>query len=143
MSAEVPVILVGHGGLAEGMRDAVELILGTQERVHAVGLPPAGDPDQLEKQVKRVLAELEPRPGGVLVLADLLGGTPANVAGRLALDDPSIQVVAGLSLPMALAVLTGAAATAQRLAEVAVHAGSAGAVDVGERLRDAARAAGR
>jgi mannose/fructose/sorbose-specific phosphotransferase system IIA component len=140
MSAAVPVVLVGHGRLAEGMRDAVELILGAQDRVRAVGLAPAGDPDQLWEQLGRVLAELGPRPAGVLVLADLAGGTPANVAGMLVLEDPSVQLVGGLSLPMALEVLTSPEETAERLAEVAVRAGAAGAVDVGARLRQAAGA---
>jgi mannose PTS system EIIA component len=133
----VPVILVGHGGFPAGVRDAVEMILGEQEHVATVALPPDGSTELIAEQVSAVVDRLG-GTDGALVLADLMGGSPANAVGLLALRDPRLQLVSGLNLPMALEVLTSVAETAAELAAVAVSAGGDGVVDVAARLREAA-----
>ena len=133
----VPVVLVGHGGFAAGVRDAVEMILGEQERLGVVSLPPNGSTEQVSAEVSAELDRLGAADGGALVLADLMGGSPANAVGALAMRDPSLQLVSGLNLPMVLEVLTSAAETAAELAEVAATAGRDGVLDVAARLRAA------
>jgi len=134
----VPVILVGHGGYPDGVRDATEMILGEQPRVVAVSLPPNGSIEQLADEVRAAVDRLTDGDGGALVLADLLGGSPANAVGLLALRDPALHVVSGLNLPMVLEVLTNTADTAAELAGVAERAGRDGVIDVAARLRAAA-----
>lgn len=133
----IPVVFVGHGGYPAGVRDAVEMILGEQENVVTVALPPDGSTEQLGDEVTEALERLG-ATGGALVLADLMGGSPANAVGLLALRDPNVHLVSGLNLPMALEVLTSTAATAAELAAVAEHAGRDGVIDVAARLRAAA-----
>ncbi|HEX3650795.1 MAG TPA: PTS mannose transporter subunit IIAB [Pseudonocardiaceae bacterium] len=132
----VPVVLVGHGGLPDGVRDAVEMILGEQERLATVSLRPDGSPEIVAEQVTEAVAKLG-GDRGALVLADLMGGSPANAVGLLALRDPALCLVAGLNLAMALEVLTSPAETAAELADVAMSAGQEGVVDVATRLRAA------
>ncbi|HVV19712.1 MAG TPA: PTS sugar transporter subunit IIA [Pseudonocardiaceae bacterium] len=133
----VPVVLVGHGGYPAGVRDAVEMILGEQDNVATVSLPPDGSTEAVADEVTAAVARLG-GSGGALVLADLMGGSPANAVGLLALRDPNLQLVAGLNLAMALEVLTNPAETAAELAGVAEHAGREGVVDVAAQLRAAA-----
>ncbi|MFL6077264.1 MAG: PTS sugar transporter subunit IIA [Mycobacteriales bacterium] len=135
----VPVVLVGHGGLPAGLRHAAEMILGEQDRLGVVSLPPDGDPDAVHAELVAVLDQLGGTAAGALVLADLFGGSPANAAGRLALADPKVAVVAGASLPMLLEVLTSAEETADGLAAVAVESGRTAVTDVGAQLRAAVR----
>jgi mannose/fructose/sorbose-specific phosphotransferase system IIA component len=135
--SEVPVVLVGHGGFPAGVLDAVTMILGEQDRVAVVSLPPDGSTEAVAEQVSTALAELGGE-AGALILADLMGGSPANAVGLLALKDPSLQLVAGLNLAMALEVLTSIAPTAAELAAVAESAGRDGVIDVAARLREAA-----
>jgi PTS system mannose-specific IIA component/PTS system mannose-specific IIB component len=137
----VPIVFVGHGGFPAGVRDAVEMILGGQEHVATVSLPPDGSTELVAEQVSAVVDRLG--GDGALVLADLMGGSPANAVGLLALRDPRLQLVSGLNLPMALEVLTSVAETAAELAAVAVSAGGDGVVDVAARLREAASQAGQ
>jgi mannose/fructose/sorbose-specific phosphotransferase system IIA component len=137
----VPVILVGHGGYPAGVLDAVEMILGAQEHVTAVALAPDGSTEQITEQVGAAV-DLLGGPDGTLVLADLMGGSPANAVGLLALRDPRVYLVAGLNLPMALEVLTQPPGTAAELAAVAQRAGRDGVIDVAARLRAAAGDAG-
>lgn len=135
----VPVILVGHGGFPDGVRDAAEMILGGQDRLAAVSLPPDGSAERVAEEVTAELTRLG-GAGGALVLADLMGGSPSNAVGLLALRRPELHVVSGLNLPMVLEVLTSAEDTAAGLAAVAAGAGRDGVIDVGARLRDAAGA---
>jgi mannose PTS system EIIAB component len=132
----VPVVLVGHGGFPDGVRDAVEMILGEQEHLATVSLPPDGSPEDVAEQVTAAVAALG-GTGGTLVLADLMGGSPANAVGLLALRDPALHLVSGLNLAMALEVLANPVGTAAELAEVALAAGREGVVDVAGRLRAA------
>jgi mannose/fructose/sorbose-specific phosphotransferase system IIA component len=135
--AEVPVVLVGHGGFPAGVLDAVTMILGEQDRVAVVSLPPDGSTEAVAEEVGTALARLGGE-AGALVLADLMGGSPANAVGLLALRDPTLHVVAGLNLAMVLEVLTSVVPTAAELAAVAESAGRDGVIDVGARLRAAA-----
>jgi PTS system mannose-specific IIA component len=131
----VPVVLVGHGGYPAGVRDAVEMILGEQDNVATVALPPDGSTEAVADEVTAAVRRLGGT--GALVLADLNGGSPANAVGLLALRDPELHLVAGLNLPMALEVLTSTAETAAELAKVAEGAGRDGVVDVAAKLRAA------
>jgi PTS system mannose-specific IIA component len=136
----VPVVLVGHGGYPAGVRDAVEMILGEQSNVATVALPPDGSTEEVAEQVSTAVELLGGTDGAALVLADLMGGSPANAVGLLALRNPELHLVAGLNLAMALEVLTSTADSAAELASVAETAGKGGVVDVGARLRAAAGA---
>lgn len=146
----VPVIFVGHGGYAAGVRDAAEMILGEQEHVGTVSLPPNGSLEQLGEDITAELVRLgaqnsvgtDPQTGA-LVLADLMGGSPSNAAARLALTNPDLHLVSGLNLPMVLEVLTSIEETAAALAGVALHAGREGVQDVAAQLREAASKAGK
>jgi PTS system mannose-specific IIA component/PTS system mannose-specific IIB component len=133
----VPVIFVSHGGYAEGVRDAVEMILGEQDRVGTVSLPPNGSTEEVSAGVTAALDRLGATGGEALVLADLMGGSPANAVGALALANPALQLVSGLNLPMVLEVLTSTESTAAGLAAVAAAAGREGVLDVGAQLRAA------
>lgn len=139
----VPVIFVGHGGYAAGVRDAAEMILGEQEHVGTVSLPPNGSLEQLGEDITAELTRLGATGNEALVLADLMGGSPSNAAARIALTNPDLHLVSGLNLPMVLEVLTSVEETAAALAGVALHAGREGVQDVAAQLREAASKAGK
>src|SRR5437764_11463937 len=139
--SSIPVIFVGHGGYADGVRDALEMILGEQPRVGTVSLPPNGSTEQVATEVNAELDRLG-RSDGALILADLMGGSPANAVAALALADPGLQLVSGLNLPMALEVLVSTESSAAALATIAANTGRDGVIDVAARLRDAASRAG-
>lgn len=128
------VVLVGHGGFPQGVLDGAEMILGPQEGMHAVGLSPDQDPDAVVEEVRRLRDE-----GGspVLMLVDLFGGSPGNAVAAAFLREPDVAMVTGLSLPMVLEVANRrkkAGGDVAKLAGYAESAGTAGIVDVGEKL---------
>ena len=136
------VVLVGHATIARGVLDAAEMILGPQDDVHAVGLAPHADPADLLTAVEGA-AGAGGDGGELLVLADLFGGSPANTVCAALLRRPGTEVVTGLNLPMVIEALTSRVTPVADLAAAAARAGTAGVLDAGARLRDAADAASR
>src|ERR1700710_1154590 len=134
--ADLPVLFVGHAELPDGIRPAVEIIMGSEERLATVQLGPAADPAAISREIEQALDGMDVDPdAGALVLADLPGGSPSNAAAAVFLKHRHLRLVAGLSLPMALEVLGDRfGRTAQELADVAVAAGQQGTVDVSRAL---------
>jgi PTS system mannose-specific IIA component len=128
----LPVVFIGHGTLPDGVRSAVEMILGPQEKLATVQLDPAADPAEVSRRIGTALDDMGAGPElGALVLADLPGGSPSNSAAAVVLQRRYVRLVAGLSLPMALEVLVDREGRpAAEMAEVALGAGQMGVVDV-------------
>lgn len=132
----VGVVLVGHGGMARGLLEAAELILGPQENVVALGLDPSEDPGTLAAAIRSAAERLGTEQ--LVVLADLFGGSPANAAATLWRHGSRMAIIAGLNLPMLLEVLVSRdASSAADVARVAVQAGREGVRDVVAALRSA------
>lgn len=127
------VVLVGHGSLPSGLRDAAELILGEQPHLRAVDLAPHQSPTDLRSELVQALGN----GTQALVLTDVFGGTPHNVVAVEAAQRADVEVLTGLNLPMLIEVLTSRAATAAELAETALTAGRAGVMHVSMMTRAA------
>lgn len=97
----VGVLLATHGGLGEALIGAMEMITGGQPQVAALSLQVA---DRLEDAAERLHAAVAGVDGGegVLVLTDMLGGTPSNICLSLLGGPRPVEVVSGASLPMLL-----------------------------------------
>ncbi|MBO0438421.1 PTS sugar transporter subunit IIA [Vagococcus fluvialis] len=91
------IVLVSHGDMAEGVKSSLEMIVGEQPNVFTVSL--RTDVKQFETDLLSVLEKLE---GKVLVIADLLGGTPANTVVKHFLTDENVLIISGMSLPLVI-----------------------------------------
>jgi mannose PTS system EIIA component len=102
----IGVLLITHGASGEHMlATAMQIVGKTAVRAAAIGVPLDADP-QVELDKARARAAQLDDGSGVLVLTDIYGATPGNVAAGL-LADGRIEGVAGLSLPMLVRVLSG------------------------------------
>jgi len=108
--------LVTHGQLAREFLVAMEHVVGPQERVHPVCIGPDDDMEARREDIARAIAEVDDGDG-VIILTDLFGGTPSNLAISLMKTD-RIEVIAGINLPM-LIRLEGARKTMDVRAAVA------------------------
>ncbi len=120
-------ILTGHGTFAEGLAGALEMVGGPQESFQAVPFheDEAGTfGDKLAGAISDMAASSE----GVLVLCDLMGGTPFNQAMIASAATPNVEVVTGANLPMLLETLATRMpeSTLDELVECAVSAGRFG-----------------
>jgi PTS system mannose-specific IIA component len=102
---KVGVVVVTHGQLAAELLNAAEMIVGDLPHFAAVSIGWHEDVDQardaIGQAIERVRARVETtdRPGGVLVLTDMFGGTPANL-GVTFLETDKVEIVTGLNLAM-------------------------------------------
>lgn len=94
----IGMVLVTHGRLATEFRAALEHVVGPQKCIETVTI---GPDDDIEKRRKDILDAIQAADcgAGVLVLTDMFGGTPSNLAIS-AMDAARIDVVAGVNLPM-------------------------------------------
>ena len=97
----IGVVLATHGELGRALIEAMEMILGSQSQVGALSLQVA---DRLEDATSRLQEALEAADegDGVLVLTDMLGGTPSNLCLALIGGPRLVEVVSGVNLPMVL-----------------------------------------
>ena len=142
-NANVPVLFVGHAELPDGVRSAVEMILGPQQQLSTVQVRAAADLAETAGQIRQALDGMHVNEqSGALILADLHGGSPSNSAAAVFMERRYVRVVAGLSLPMALEVLADRPGrTADELRDIAVAAGHKAVTDVSAALE--AASAGR
>lgn len=94
----IGLILVTHGQLAKEFVHAMEHVVGPQERVATVCIGPNDDMEQRRNEIAEAIKEVD-SGSGVIVLTDLFGGTPSNLAISL-LDAGRVEVIAGINLPM-------------------------------------------
>ena len=94
----IGLVLVTHGRLAEEFIAATEHVVGPQERIQAVSIGPDDDMEQRRNDIVKAVEDVE-TGNGVILLTDMFGGTPSNLAISL-LDRANVEVIAGINLPM-------------------------------------------
>lgn len=94
----IGMILVTHGRLAEEFVHAMEHVVGPQESIATVCIGPNDDMEQRRKEIARAIKHVD-HGKGAIILTDLFGGTPSNLAISL-LDAGRVEVIAGINLPM-------------------------------------------
>ena len=94
----IGVVIVTHGKLAREFRAALEHVVGPQGQLEAISIGPDDDLDQRRTDMLKALARVD-SGSGVVVLTDMFGGTPSNLAIS-AMDRSNVEVIAGVNLPM-------------------------------------------
>lgn len=101
----IGVVIAAHGTLASGIESALALLTGRPEKFKVAELQPGMSPDSFTETLLEAIDGVEDGDG-VLVLLDIFGGTPSNVACRL-MSERDIYPVAGVNLPMAIDAVFG------------------------------------
>jgi mannose PTS system EIIA component len=120
------IVLVTHNGLGEVIRHEAEHILGHTVNLTTVAVSYRADPESSLNELRAVIAA-SADAGGTLVLTDLPGATPHNLASRAAVEN-GIPVVSGLNLPMLLKVINHVDEPADELASRACEGGQQGVI---------------
>ncbi|WP_155287704.1 PTS sugar transporter subunit IIA [Lacticaseibacillus zhaodongensis] len=97
-------LLASHGPLAPGALRSAELIVGelAPEQVSVLQLDPGNDLQLFEKQMRTTVEQLLVHNDHVIIVTDLLGGTPNNVASKIFLTNQQVELVTGLNLGLLL-----------------------------------------
>ncbi len=94
----IGVVIVTHYGLGQEFLQALRLIVPEAPTYQSVSIDPTQTVDEMRTSIARALKEAD-QGQGVLVLADMFGGTPSNISLSF-LEDHAVEVVTGLNLPM-------------------------------------------
>ena len=118
----IGLLVITHCQLAKELLEAAEFIVGAINAVEHVSIDASKDSKKLLEIIEKKMDTLD-QGQGVLVLTDMFGGTPSNLALSF-LDRDSIEVVTGINLPMVIAVANSR--EGHSLSEVAQMAKTAG-----------------
>ena len=100
----IGLVLVTHGRLAEEFIIAMQHVVGVQAQLLAVGIGPDDDVDARRAEVADAIERVDSGQGAIL-LTDLFGGTPSNLAISM-LSRGAVEVIAGVNLPMLIRLAT-------------------------------------
>ncbi len=94
----IGMVLVTHGHLATEFRSALEHVVGPQRDIETITIGPEDDMEQRRQDIVAAVATVD-SGHGVVLLTDMFGGTPSNLAISV-MDRARVEVVAGVNLPM-------------------------------------------
>lgn len=94
----IGLVLVTHGKLAVEFRSALEHVVGPQQNIETVSIGPDDDVDRRRQDILTAIGRVN-QGDGVILLTDMFGGTPSNLAISV-MEEGKIEVVAGVNLPM-------------------------------------------
>lgn len=118
----VGILLVTHNGLGNSLLDCVGHVLGDiPPQLKSLAVLASDDPQRKEAEGRALIRELD-QGQGVLLLTDIFGATPSNIATRLCQPD-RVQGVAGVNLPMLLRVVVYHNKALPELAQLAIDGG--------------------
>jgi PTS system ascorbate-specific IIA component len=101
----IGILIITHGTLGESLIHCASHVLNKRPpRLQQLGVTAQDDPAMLMPQARALVKELD-AGDGVLILTDIYGGTPSNMASKLLIPG-KVDAVAGVSLPMLIRVLT-------------------------------------
>ena len=118
----IGLVLVTHGRLAEEFVVAMEHVVGKQDRIEPICIGPEDDMEGRRADIAAAIARVD-EGRGVIVLSDLFGGTPSNLAISL-MEAGRIEVIAGINLPMLIRL--GSARKTMKVTEAVAAARDAG-----------------
>lgn len=96
----IGIVIATHCGIASALAQAAQVVLGPLDGLITVDLAPETTRDQAWESMREAVSRAD-QGAGVLVLVDMLGGTPSNLALAL-LADGGVDVITGVNLPMVL-----------------------------------------
>ena len=94
----IGLVIVAHGTLAQALLAATEHVVGRLANAHAVSIEPSDDLHARQAEINRLVAAAN-TGDGVVVITDMFGGTPSNLALG-AISGPDVEVIYGVNLPL-------------------------------------------
>ncbi len=94
----IGLVIVTHGGLAQEFRNALEHVVGKQQALETIAIGPDDDMEARRVEILSAVQRVD-NGKGVIVLTDMFGGTPSNLAISV-MDETKAEVIAGISLPI-------------------------------------------
>ena len=98
----IGLVLVTHGNLADEFVAAMQHVVGKQEQIATVCIGPEDDMEMRRDEILKKVEDVDDG-NGVVVLTDMFGGTPSNLAISI-MDRAKVEILAGVNLPMLIKI---------------------------------------
>lgn len=131
---EAGIIIVSHGDYGSAILRTAEFILGPVSDCSSISVDAAHEVSETVRRLEDAAQRLD-KGAGVIILTDMFGGTPTNLALSL-LGNHKVEVVTGVNMPMLLKVCSSRETPLEELARQAGEAGTRGIVVAGDMLRN-------
>lgn len=109
------------------------MVYGKQDKVEAISLEQGESMESLNNKINEIIKEFQVNE--VLIMVDLLGGTPYN-ASSIEIENSNINVITGLNMPMILEALLFRNETLEKISSITTEAGKNGIVNVKQRFNN-------
>ena len=96
------IVIVGHSNISKEFLVALEHIVGKQESIEAISIFPTDDIKKKREEIIKSVKKVN-KGKGVVILTDMFGGTPSNLAISI-MEEEKVEVVAGVNLPMLIKI---------------------------------------
>ncbi len=100
----IGIIVIGHGHFASGLKSNVELIVGEEQYLRTVDFEASDSPDDVDKKIDSAIKELS-ECTGIIMLTDVLNGTPFNSAIKYSIKNNMIKTIYGVNAAMLLTLV--------------------------------------
>ncbi len=100
----IHIIVTSHGGLAEGLMESSNMLIGEQENVECITFAPDMGAEELNEIYAEKITEVS-NENQYLILCDIKGGTPFNVVSRYSFKNDNVTVIYGVNLPTLVTAL--------------------------------------
>lgn len=129
----VGIIAISHGSYAKALINSVEMIHGKQEKIRTISLEGNKSIESLKEKIDITIEELNVEE--ILILVDILGGTPYNAA-CLFMDRKNVNVITGMNMPMIVEIIPYMVQDLDKMSSLAEHFGQSGVVNIRERYNN-------
>ncbi len=131
------IVLASHGGLADGARDTLDMIVGDVSNVHTISLA-RDDKDQIEDRALALIDSFDPSDA-VYVLTDMLGSSVNNQMVSLQAKRPEVTVISGMNLPLILEIALSDTPLSEEALTAIIEQSRAGIQNIAALMRAAAQ----
>ncbi|MCX8649654.1 PTS sugar transporter subunit IIA [Gilliamella sp. B2776] len=133
MERQLPIILASHGPFAQGALECAQMLMGQQQDIEVITVFVDSNIDLLRQQMAESYQRLN-KGDGVIILVDLMGGTPCNLAGELLIQHGNVLLFSGFNIPVLLEVLNHRAGSLNDVKSAIEEVFSQSCVDVAQVL---------
>lgn len=111
----LPIVLFSHGSYSAATKETAEMIIGDLEKVYVLSVEVGSSVTQVEEELENIIKEYN---GDVIVLCDILGGTPSNISFKMKQKYKNVLAYTGFNLPVVLELIFNRDGTTQDIKDV-------------------------